>query len=248
MHASYIASTQPIFSVYYRDTAGTWKWLSQSGRLPTTTAYLTAQYTTPPLPSDATAISIGLAITNVGYIIMDDYSLLDDQAQPPPPPTTNMLPNPSLETDGNLDQVPDCWYRGGSGTNAATFTLVANADDGKVAQRIDMTSFTNGARRLVNKQDNGVCAPAVTPGHTYAMRARYMSNVPPIFSVYYRDTSGTWKWWTQSPRLPASSTYATAQFTTPPLPSDARFISIGLAITNVGYIVMDSYSLEDAEP
>jgi hypothetical protein len=248
MHASYIANTQPLFSVYYRDTAGVWKWFAQSPRLPTSSSYVAAQYTTPPLPADATGISIGLAITGVGYIIMDDYSLFDDQAQPPPPPTTNLLPNPSLEVDANGDQVPDCWYRGGSGTNSATYTLVSTAFDGSVAQRIDMTSFTSGARRLVTRQDTGTCSPAVTPGHTYTMRAAYMANIQPIFSVYYRDTAGTWKWWTQSPRLPASSSYVTGQFTTPPLPSDATLISIGLAITGVGYIVMDAYSLEDAEP
>jgi hypothetical protein len=110
-----------------------------------------------------------------------------------------------------------------------------------------MTSFSSGARRLVTKQDAGTCAPAVTPGHTYTMRAAYMANVQPLFSVYYRDTSGLWKWWTQSPRLATSSSYATGQFTTPVLPSDATNISVGLAITNVGYIVMDAYSLEDDE-
>jgi peptidoglycan/xylan/chitin deacetylase (PgdA/CDA1 family) len=248
MRAAYRANTPPIFSVYYRTTAGTWKWLSQSPRLATSSSYVTAQYKTPPLPADATAISVGLAITAVGFIVMDDYSLVDDQAAPPPPPpepTPNLLNNPSLEVDANGDQVPDCWYRGGSGTNTATYTLVANAADGNVAQRIDITSYTSGARRLVPRQDVGTCAPAAKPGHTYTMSAAYIATTQPLFSVYIRDTAGTWRWFAQSTRFPTASSYVSGQYTTPPLPADAAGISVGLAITGVGYIIMDAYSLVD---
>jgi len=54
-------------------------WFAQSPRLPTSSSYVRAQYTTPALPAGATAISVGLAITSVGFITMDAYSLLDDQ-------------------------------------------------------------------------------------------------------------------------------------------------------------------------
>jgi peptidoglycan/xylan/chitin deacetylase (PgdA/CDA1 family) len=244
IRAKYIANIQPLVSVYYRTTAGTWKFLSQSARLPTSSSYRDAQYTTPPLPADATGISVGLAITAVGFIIMDDFELVDDQATPPPP-SSNLIANASLEIDGNGDQVPDCWYRGGSGTNTATFTLVPNAAEGSVAQRIDITSFTSGARRLVTKQDTGACAPAVLAGHTYTMRAKYIANVQPIFSVYYRNTAGTWQWLSQSARLPTSASYALAEYRSPPLPADATAISVGLAITGVGFIIMDDYELVD---
>ena len=77
---------------------------------------------------------------------------------------TNLLQNASLEVDANANQIPDCWQRGGSGTNAATFTLTTNAFDGARAQRIDMTSYTSGARRIVSLQDSGTCAPAAIAG------------------------------------------------------------------------------------
>lgn len=244
VRARYIANTQPIFSVYYRTTSGAWRWLSQSPRLATSSSYVAGQYTSPPLPADATAISVGLAITGIGFIVMDDYSLVDNEAgEPPPPPVTNRLQNPSLEVDGNGDQMPDCWRPGGSGTNTATFTRTTNAADGSFAMRIDITSFSSGARRLVSTQDSGTCAPAVVPGRTYTMRARYIANLQPLFSVYYRSTDGTWRWLSQSPRLPTSSSYASAQYTSPPMPSDATAISIGLAITGVGTITMDAYEL-----
>lgn len=243
MRAQYIANVQPIFSVYYRSTDGTWRWLSQSPRLPTSSSYVGATYTSPPMPEDATAISVGLAITGVGFIVMDDYSLVDDQGSEPPPPPSNLLQNPSLEVDNNADQMPDCWRPGGSGTNAATFTRTTNAAEGSFAMRIDMTSFTSGARRLVSVQDSGACAPAVQPDRTYTMRARYIANTQPIFSVYYRASDGTWRWLSQSNRLPTSTTYVGAEYTSPPMPTDATAISVGLAITAVGSITMDAYEL-----
>jgi hypothetical protein len=164
----------------------------------------------------------------------------------PPPTTGNLLRNASLETDANGDQVPDCWQRGGFGTNAATFTLTSNAFDGAVAQRIDVTSFTSGARRLVSQQDLGACAPAVTPGRQYTVTARYIANVQPLFTIYYRNASGGWAWFAQSPRFPATSSYQLASYTTPALPADATAISVGLSITAVGFLTMDAYTLVDA--
>lgn len=162
--------------------------------------------------------------------------------------TTNLLQNPSLEIDANVNQIPDCWQRGGYGTNAATYALVNDAFDGSVAQRITMTSWSSGGRRLVTAQDAGTCAPRVTAGRTYRVTASYKSNVQPIFSIYYRKTNGTWAWFAQSPRLPASTAYRQATYTTPALPADATMISVGLTIIDVGTLTMDAFSLVDTAP
>jgi peptidoglycan/xylan/chitin deacetylase (PgdA/CDA1 family) len=166
---------------------------------------------------------------------------------PPPPAGGNLLRNASLETDSNRDQIPDCWQRGGTGANAATYSLVSSAFDGAVAQRITMTSFTSGARRLVSQQDLGGCAPLATPGHRYTMSAYYTSNAQPIFSVYYRTASGGWVWLAQSASLPVSSSYRRAAFTTPALPSGATAISIGLSLMSLGTLTTDAYELYDLD-
>jgi peptidoglycan/xylan/chitin deacetylase (PgdA/CDA1 family) len=165
----------------------------------------------------------------------------------PPDPDGNLLRNASLEADGNGDQIPDCWQRGGTGTNAATYALVSNAFDGFVAQRITVTSFSSGARRLVSQQDLGACAPPATPGHRYTMSVRYTSNAQPIFSVYYRTASGGWVWFAQSARLAAASSYTRATFTTPAMPSGATAISIGLSLVSTGTLTTDAYELYDLD-
>jgi peptidoglycan/xylan/chitin deacetylase (PgdA/CDA1 family) len=160
---------------------------------------------------------------------------------------SNLLRNASLEADSNGDAIPDCWQRGGSGTNAATYALTSNAFDGAVAQKITMTSFTSGARRLVSQQDLGTCAPPVIAGHRYMVSAHYVANTQPIFSVYYRTASGGWVWFAQSAKLPVTSSYATASFTTPAMPSEATAISVGLSLLGLGTLTSDAYELIDVD-
>ncbi len=171
---------------------------------------------------------------------------------PGPPPGGGhpglVLQNPSLEVDANGDQVPDCWQRGGSGINTATFTLESPGFDGNVAQRIDVTALTSGARRLVIKQDiGGTCAPTAYPGHSYTVTAAYKSNVQPHFSVYYRDQTNTWSFLAQGPALPASATYVRGSYTTPPYPAGTTGISVGLSILSVGSLTMDAFTLVDTD-
>jgi peptidoglycan/xylan/chitin deacetylase (PgdA/CDA1 family) len=159
---------------------------------------------------------------------------------------TNMIQNPSLETDANSDQVPDCWKRDGYGTNTSTYSLTSNAYSGSVAQKLDVTSFSSGGRRIVTAQDSGSCAPAVIPGHRYTFTARYIANAQPIVSVYLRSSSGSWSWFAESARLPTSSSYALATYTTPPIPSGATHISVGVSLISTGSLTTDQYTLVDA--
>ncbi len=159
---------------------------------------------------------------------------------------TNLIQNPSLESDSNGDQVPDCWQRGGSGTNSGTFTLTSNAFTGVRAQRIDVTSYTSGARRIVTRQDSGACAPSAVAGHRYTVTAHYLGNVAPVFTIYYRNASGSWVWFAQSPAQAASSSYRLGTYTTAPLPAGATHISVGLSIISLGSLTMDDFTLVDA--
>jgi Big-like domain-containing protein/polysaccharide deacetylase len=161
-----------------------------------------------------------------------------------PPPFA--VDNGSLELDIDRDAVPDCWQRGGSGTNTADYTLTSNAADGDTAQRIDVTALQSGARRLVTAQDSGACAPRAFPGHRYNVAASYLSTTQPVFSIYYRTTAGAWRFFAQSPAFPAASTYASARYTTPALPADAAAISFGMSILAVGSVTFDALSLADS--
>ena len=115
---------------------------------------------------------------------------------------TNLLQNPSLETASG--STPTCWLFGSSGTNTATWTRTTDAHSGSYAENLNITSYTNGDRKLVTTQDSGTCAPAVTPGHAYNVTAWYKvptGSAAPRFFAYYRNSSGSWIYWTQFDEL-----------------------------------------------
>jgi peptidoglycan/xylan/chitin deacetylase (PgdA/CDA1 family) len=153
----------------------------------------------------------------------------------------NLLQNGSLEAASG--STPTCWALGGYGTNTFAWSRTSDAHSGSFGETVNVSSYTNGDRKLVNSQDAGACAPAVTVGRTYTMTAWYKSTVPALFFVYYRTTSGSWVYWTQSSGKAATSTWTQASFTTPAIPAGATNISVGLGITAAGTLTMDDLGL-----
>ena len=78
------------------------------------------------------------------------------------------------------------------------------------------------------------------------MSARYIANASTVFTIYYRNSSGSWVWFAQSPTQPTSSTYRLGTYTTAPLPAGATAISVGLSIIQVGSVTMDDFQLLEA--
>ena len=166
---------------------------------------------------------------------------------PPAVTPTQLFKNPSLEADSNGDGTPDCWQRGGFGTNSFTWTRTTDAHGGSWAQQVRITSISSGDRKLINLQDGGSCAPPATTGHHYRVSAWYKATTSVRFKAYYRNTSGGWDFWTQGPLLPATSTYTRAEWTTPAAPSAAKALSLGMSLDLVGTLTMDDFSLTDLD-
>jgi len=155
------------------------------------------------------------------------------------------LPNPSLETDSDGNNEPDCWKRQNLGTTVGGWLRTTDAHSGSWAQRPRISEYTHGDRRLVLRQDNGTCAPAATPGRSYRVSAWYKTDARAAFVASYRTSAGTWVTWTTGPDLPTSSTYVQGEWVTPPLPPDATHLSVGLALRGVGFLFMDDFTLEE---
>jgi len=75
------------------------------------------------------------------------------------------------------------------------------------------------------------------------MTAWYKSTVAAVFFVYYRNSAGSWIYWTQSPGKAAASSWTQASFTTPAVPAGATNISVGMGLTGVGTLTMDDFGL-----
>jgi peptidoglycan/xylan/chitin deacetylase (PgdA/CDA1 family)/archaellum component FlaF (FlaF/FlaG flagellin family) len=163
---------------------------------------------------------------------------------------TNLLQNPSLETASG--STPSCWLLGGYGTNSFAWTRTSDAHTGSFGETLNVSSWTNGDRKLVSAQDAGICAPSATPGHTYTVGTWYKAPTgsvgQPVIFAYYRNSAGSWVYWAQSPKLASASTWTNATWTTPAVPAGATALSIGLGLTSAGAVTMDDFSLFDNTP
>src|SRR5262249_21783895 len=161
---------------------------------------------------------------------------------PPEPSVGNLVANPSLEqlrTSGNRTE-PLCFQQAGASTtsNVATWTLSSDAHSGANAQRVDVTNWTAGDRKLVLTQRpaDATCLAAVTPGTTYTTWVWYKGSwqyqgaaaAKVSIATYYRNAAGQWLYWQSSPLFPPTSAWNLASFTTAPLPPGATAISFGL--------------------
>lgn len=339
---SYVASgwyqsTLPTrFVLWYRDSNGGWHYWTQSPQFLASSSWAQAVWSTPAVPSGATALSFGMNIAGAGTLTTDDYSLVDSGSGPTAPsvslaspsagstltgqatfsanasssvgisrvdylvngavvatstagpsfsatwdsstvgdgPVTitaratdvggsqatssgvtatvsnaasrggNMLANASVENYSSGTSVPDCWQQtGASGTNTFAWTKTSTAHSGNWAQNVTITSYTSGDRKLVTSQQANACSPRVTPGHTYNLGAWYQSNQPTHVVAYYQNASGNWVYWTQSPAMAASSSWAQAGWTTPAVPAGATAVSFGLNLAAAGSLTTDDYSM-----
>lgn len=166
---------------------------------------------------------------------------------PPPVIGGNMLANPDLEVDANRDGQPDCWQRAGYGSNTLSWSAAPVPYEGSFSQLLTVSNYGDGGGRLLSVQDLGACAPAVFSGHQYTFTSAYTASAQPRVSAYYRNASGGWAYWGQSNLMPATSSWQSATWTTPPAPEGATAISIGLSLFSAGTLAVDALSLRDAD-
>lgn len=141
---------------------------------------------------------------------------------------------------------PNCWLEGGYGQNAVRWQRIAGGHGGGSAEQVTMTSHANGDAKLLQQFDLGQCSLPVKPGRIYVLGAWYKSTGHTQFSVYYRDSSGRWAYWTSSPYFSGTAQWAHATWTAPPVPSGASAISFGLDIFAVGTLTTADYSFHAA--
>ena len=163
-----------------------------------------------------------------------------------PDPGINGIVNPSLEQAGT-GGVPRCWSTGGFGTNSPTFRIVSPGRTGSVAERLVVSNHVDGDAKLYIPMDFGTCAPTVTPGHRYSLRAWYTATTMTQFAVYLRNSTGVWEYWTSSSWFAGTTTYTQAVWNSDPIPRGYTGISFGLSPFGNGTVRTDDYALYDAE-
>lgn len=154
----------------------------------------------------------------------------------------NVAPNSSFEDDADGVGIPDCWRLGKS---SAALQPTSDAHSGGRAVTLEMQATDTGAPRLITVQDMGACAPTAVPHHVYAIGAYTKATSAPRFVAYLRTELGGWRYWSRSPQLAVSSSYALQTWQTPELPDGATGLSIGIELETPGSVTVDDFSLAD---
>nr|WP_157681357.1 polysaccharide deacetylase family protein [Mycobacterium sp. JS623] len=156
------------------------------------------------------------------------------------------LVNSSLEIpdpNGDPNIRAQCWQRSGYGDNTSTWSRVESAHSGGWAEQVTMGSWESGDQKLIVEEDSGACSPAVKPGQTYTMSAWYKSTAETKFVVFFRNSQGRWKFWTESPQADPSQDWTQFSWQTPPIPDGATRLSFGLQLARVGTLSIDDYGM-----
>jgi hypothetical protein len=203
----------------------------------------------------ATSAPLGTSVKTVGDVIGGPPGPLESA----PVSSARTVSNPSLESENvrhptddsqGMEDPPDwrpeiplCWQAGGYGHNTPKFSRTRDAHDGWWAEQTDITNYVDGDAKLLTKMDLGECAPNARPGESYILSSWYKSTSRAQYSVYYRTSTGLWKYWTSSPWFDPTDRWAQATWATPPAPLEATALSFGLGLASTGSLVTDEYGL-----
>ena len=170
---------------------------------------------------------------------------------PPPPPSdpgVNTVRNASLETVSSVNaSLPQCFDSDGYGNNTVTYARVNDAHSGSFGEQVTVTSRTDGDAKLVPLMDLGECSSQVSVGRTYEVSAWYKSNVQVSFTLFKRNATGQWSYWTHSPPIAPVSDWTRATWISPTSPADAVALSFGLTIDSVGTLTTDDYGFAETQ-
>lgn len=184
-----------------------------------------------------------------GTVVRTVDQVMGGSVQPPrhgpPDESASEISNPSLEL-GGPGPHPRGWEPTGWGNTDAVWTRVRDAHSGQWAARVDVAERTAGDAKLMPALDLGSYAPPAKPGKRYAVSTWYKSSAPTELALYYRDQTGTWRYWASSSSFPATDEWQQATWTSPPAPPGTTGLSFGLALFSAGSLTTDDYSMRVA--
>lgn len=214
--------------IRYTTTSGTLKYVFLAAVSASSTPQTTKiAFTT---PSDAFSMTVFHLISRPGYLITDNYSLIENGSGAAP---ANLIANASFETIG-VNGNPARWARGGWGTNTSVFTYPIGGQDGNKAAKVEITSYTSGDAKWYFDD------VPVKPGATYTWSGAYKSTAPSELVLRYKTSSGfSYKFLAS---LPSSESWKTATRNIT-VPADVTAITVFHLISSVGTLETDDSSL-----
>ncbi len=221
----YVSDVATSYTIRYKNTSGTFLYVFL-GTVPAASLATDKQFTFT-TPSDAVSMTVFHLIETVGFLTTDNSSLTEKTAPP------GLIANPSLETAGSNGD-PENWFRGGWGTNTATFTYPATGADGGKAAQIDVTNYASGDAKWY------FADVPVSPGQIYSFTDSYKSTVPTELVAQYQTPGGFIYQFIAS--VGASGVWKT-QTHNITVPTGATSLTVFHSLSANGTLAVDNYSL-----
>jgi peptidoglycan/xylan/chitin deacetylase (PgdA/CDA1 family) len=157
----------------------------------------------------------------------------------PPPATSNLIPNPSVETiDPANSAKPQSWTTAKTGTNTTAFNYLTTGHSGGRSLRVQMTQRTSGNAKWYFTPIN------VTPGATYTYTDWYQGNISSHIQASFTNTTGTIIN-IESPNIAQSTTWKQASFSFV-APANAKTLVVYHYINLLGQLATDDFDIEAA--
>ncbi|WP_279402518.1 polysaccharide deacetylase family protein [Arthrobacter sp. JCM 19049] len=156
--------------------------------------------------------------------------------------TGNLVVNSSLEEESEHDLLK-CWQMAGYGNNAASGSVTGNGPNGSQALRLEISEYTDGDAKFLQRMDAGQCSPEVVPGQRYELRSTYQADTDTQFVVYLRDETGEWVYWKASEWFAPNESGTQAKWVTPQIPEGFTGMSFGLSLFSQGTLLVDEVQM-----
>jgi peptidoglycan/xylan/chitin deacetylase (PgdA/CDA1 family) len=178
-------------------------------------------------------------ISAVGALTTDDASLTYEVASTPPPPpvSSNLVPNPSLESATGTPATPLSWLSNKWGTNTVAFSYETNGHTGTRSVKATVSGYANGDAKWYFQPI------AVQPNKSYDISDFYKSTVPTKLVLVTYDAAGTPTYADVATSVPASPTAWAEVKNTITTPANAATLSIFHLIDANGSLQLDDMTV-----
>ncbi|MFI5240397.1 MAG: polysaccharide deacetylase family protein [Candidatus Saccharimonadia bacterium] len=205
--------------------------------LPASSTWTQSAATLITLPTTA-SLTIFHLISSAGVLTTDNYSFALSPPvlpNPPPSPGTNLIANPSFETQ-SMPNIPDNWTTSSWGSNTSSFTYANYGHTGSRSGSVVISKYVSGDAKWVFSPVTAV------PGSTYVFSDYYESTISSGVVAAFVDTSGVTSYQDLG-SVAASPSYWSQVVDNFVAPANAATVTVYHLINSVGSLSTDDYAL-----
>lgn len=228
-------STEVVIQYTHADNSNSYQWLGSLA--PSATwADKDFQFTT---PAGVTKMSVFHVVSSVGWLVVDDYSLVESQPETVPP-SSSLVPNESLEqASANDPSKPVKWLTNSWGSNSSTFEYFNEGRTGSKSVKVTVSAYQSGDAKWYFEPVQ------INPNTSYTYIDYSKSSVSTRAVAVTYDSGGNPTYIDLSANLPANTTDWQKLERTFKTPANAVKATVFHIIETVGWLQLDDVTMSE---